>query len=402
MKKKILVIAPVLTMSGYGFQSRFALKALRTQEQFEIFVQPTNWGRTGWLWRDNEFRNWIDERIVETQTLIHKRELFPDISLQITIPNEWKRISPTNIGYTAGIETNLVSREWIEKGNEMDKIVVVSQHSKKVYEKGSAKTNDGQTIKLTTPVDVVNYPVRSFEPNPIPNFNLDCNFNFLAVAQWSPRKNMENTIKWFVEEFVDQKVGLVLKVSHATNSITDRNFTEQRLQHVLREYPDRKCKVYLLHGDISDEQMTSLYQNKKIKALINIAHGEGYGLPIFEAAYNGLPVITVGYSGQLDFLKHNGKDMYAKVNHVLQPIQQEAVWPGVLEAKSKWAFAEQGSYKMTLRKVRKDYAKHKRQATKLKEIIVNKYTEDALYEQFCNSIFGSGQFANFNQINQNS
>ena len=162
MKKKILVIAPVLTMSGYGFQSRFALKALRTQEQFEIFVQPTNWGRTGWLWRDNEFRNWIDERIVETQTLIHKRELFPDISLQITIPNEWKRISPTNIGYTAGIETNLVSREWIEKGNEMDKIVVVSQHSKKVYEKGSAKTNDGQTIKLTTPVDVVNYPVRSF------------------------------------------------------------------------------------------------------------------------------------------------------------------------------------------------------------------------------------------------
>ena len=39
-----------------------------------------------------------------------------------------------------------------------------------------------------------------------------------------------------------------------------------------------------------------------ILSLINIGHGEGYGLPMFEAAYSGLPVITCGWGGQCDFL----------------------------------------------------------------------------------------------------
>jgi glycosyltransferase involved in cell wall biosynthesis len=128
--------------------------------------------------------------------------------------------------------------------------------------------------------------------------------------------------------------------------------------------------------------MTSLYQNDRIKALVNIGHGEGYGLPIFEAAYNGLPVVSGGWSGQLDFLTHKGKDMYAKVNHTLQPVQQEAVWPGVIEKDSMWAFADQGSYKMTLRKMKKEHAKYKRKANKLKTIIENDFTSDNMYAQF--------------------
>ena len=387
-KKKVLVIGPVLSMSGYGFQARFALQALRSQEEkYDIYVQPIGWGKTGWLWRDNEFRDWMDDRITETQVLIQKRELFPDISLQITIPNEFKRIAPVNIGYTAGIETTKVSPVWIQKANQMDKIIVVSNHSKQVFENTKPKLTHPQTgeeinLELTTPVEVVNYPVRHFEPEDIPGLNLDYSFNFLTVAQWSPRKNLENTIRWFVEEFVDQKVGMVVKTSIATNSITDRNYTERRLASLLEEYPDRKCKVYLLHGDMSDEQMTSLYQNDKIKALINIGHGEGYGLPIFEAAYNALPVVSVGWSGQLDFLTHKGKNMFAEVNYTLRPVQQEAVWPGVIEKDSMWAYADQGSYKMTLRKVKKEYAKYKRKAEKLKTIIEKDFISEDLHSQF--------------------
>ena len=391
-KKKILVIGPVLSMSGYGFQARFALEALKSQEEkYDIYVQPIGWGKTGWLWRDNEFRDWMDDRITETQVLIQKRELFPDISLQITIPNEWKRIAPVNIGYTAGIETTKVSPVWIQKANEMDKVIVVSNHSKQVFENTKPKLTHPQTgeevkLELTTPIEVVNYPVRYFEPEDIPGLNLDYNFNFLAVAQWSPRKNLENTIRWFVEEFVDQKVGMVVKTSIATNSITDRNYTEKRLGALLSEYPDRKCKVYLLHGDMSDEQMTSLYQNDNIKALVNIGHGEGYGLPIFEAAYNALPVVSVGWSGQLDFLTQKGKNMFAEVNYTLQPVQPQAVWPGVIEKDSMWAYADQGSYKMTLRKMKKEYAKNKRRAEKLKTIIEKEFTSEKMYEQFANHV----------------
>ena len=57
-----------------------------------------------------------------------------DISFQVTIPNEWEQIAPVNIGYTAGIETTRVAHQWIEKGNVMNNIVVVSNHSKNNYE----------------------------------------------------------------------------------------------------------------------------------------------------------------------------------------------------------------------------------------------------------------------------
>ena len=66
MKKKILVRGPVLSRSGYGEQTRFAVRSLRAYEDvFDIFIIPTSWGKTGWVWQENEERQWIDERIKE-------------------------------------------------------------------------------------------------------------------------------------------------------------------------------------------------------------------------------------------------------------------------------------------------------------------------------------------------
>ena len=109
MKKSILVRAPILSQSGYGEQSRFALRALRSRDDlFEVFILPINWGKTGWIWEDTEFRQWMDERITLTQILIQKKQINLDMSLQITIPNEFEKLAPINIGYTAGIETTKV------------------------------------------------------------------------------------------------------------------------------------------------------------------------------------------------------------------------------------------------------------------------------------------------------
>ena len=295
---------------GYGEQSRFALRALRSQEDlFEVYIQPIPWGQTGWIWQDNEFRQWMDKRIIETQILLQNKNLQPDISLQITIPNEFQKIAPVNIGYTAGIETTKVAPVWLQKGNEeVDKILVVSQHAKDTYENttAQAKTPDGQMVqyKLQTPVEVVweNTPMPS-ESEDIEGFDPPCDFNFLVVSQMGPRKNFGNTIKWFVEEFIDQEVGLIVKTNVKGNSNIDRDATERALRGVLKAYPDRKCKVSLLHGDLSDKQMRGLYEHHKIKALVNISHGEGFGLPMFEASRYGLPVVTVGWSGQIDLLR---------------------------------------------------------------------------------------------------
>tara|TARA_R100001443_G_scaffold77112_1_gene84391 strand:- start:117 stop:995 length:879 start_codon:yes stop_codon:yes gene_type:complete len=274
----------------------------------------------------------------------------------------------------------------------MDRIIVVSDHSKEVYENTIAKAHDnnGNQIdyKIQVPVETVNYSVEEHTPQSIENLSLDFDFNFLTLSQWSPRKNFENSIKWWVEEFIDQGVGLVVKTNLMANSLMDREATKNRIADLLSAYPDRKCKVYLLHGDLTDGQMHGLYQHPKIKALINIAHGEGFGLPMFEAAAHGMPVMTIGWSGQMDYLHHDGKNYFQEVNFTMQPVQQHAVWPGVIEKDTMWAYAEQGSYKMKLRSIFKNYDSVKETATELQALINTKFSEKDIYKQFVDSIVG--------------
>ncbi len=151
MKKKILVRGPVLSQSGYGEQARFALRALKSQEdRFEVFILPVNWGKTGWVWKDSELRNWMDERITLTQILAQRGQLQVDISLQITIPNEFEKIAPVNIGFTAGIETIKCAPGWLVKCNDMEKVLVVSNHAKSsIVDTVAEATNDQTGQKWT-------------------------------------------------------------------------------------------------------------------------------------------------------------------------------------------------------------------------------------------------------------
>ena len=397
MKQKVLVRGPALTQSGYGEQCRFAIRSLRSREDlFDIYIIPTSWGQTSWISIDNEERAWIDSIIAKTHTYTQSGGTF-DLSVQVTIPNEWERLAPINIGYTAGIETTKVAPQWLEKASIMDKIIVVSNHSKEVYENTSYQGQNpqtGQTItyKCTTPISVVNYPVRNIEKESV-DLDLEYDFNYLAISQWGPRKNFDNLIKWFIEENFDREVGLVLKTSIRNNSLIDRNHTEKRLQSIVRSHGDIKCKVYLIHGDLSDEQMAGIYSHPKIKCLISTTHGEGYGLPLFEAAASGLPIICSGWSGQRDFLyvsnkksKNNLKPMFLEVEYDLKNVQTQAVWEGVIQPDSQWCFPKEASFKKKLREIRTNYKKHRKVSSNLRKHIVENFTEDKIYSDFVSSI----------------
>ena len=307
-------------------------------------------------------------------------------------------MAPVNVGVTAGIETTKVAPQWVEKSMLVDEIITISEHSKNVYENTSYQAQNAQTGEVIndfcckTPIKIVHYPVRDFEPAAM-DLDFETDFNFLTVAQISPRKNIENTIKWFVEEFIDRPVGLVVKANTMNNSIVDRMHTESLIKGLLREYGDRKCKIYLLHGSMSDEEMTALYQHPKIKAYATLSHGEGFGLPIFEAVYNELPVIAPDWSGHVDFLYAPVKDKktgekkkkahFAKVKYNMQPVKPAAVWDGVLQADSMWCCAEQGSYKMRLREVYKDHQRFMSQAKKLNKWVRGNFTAEQQYSKVC-------------------
>ena len=401
IRKKIIVKGPVLSRSGYGEQSRFALEAIRSREDlFDVYVINIPWGHTGVTADNTPQKQWIMERMMATAQYVQQQGQL-DISLQITVPNEFEKMAPINVGYTAGIETTKVAPEWLEKCNTlMDKLVVVSEHSKKVFQdtKYSAKNNEtGQVVEnygIQIPVESISYPIRKHEPEPLEDIEFSTNNNFLVVSQWGPRKNMENTIKWFVEEFKDDAdAGLILKTNTASDSIFDKQITTGRLNGLLSAHPDRKCKVYFLHGEITPNNLSWLYNHPKIKALVNIAHGEGWGLPLYEACCNGLPVVTLTWSGQLDFLgvpNKKGKNVpkCVRVDYDVKAVQKEAVWPGVIQEDSMWAYARENSYKKALKDVLEKEKHYRHHAKQLQKHILKTFTAEKLHAEFVEHVYG--------------
>lgn len=397
MRKRILVRGPVLSRSGYGVQSRFAINALRSREDiFDIYVVNIPWGNTGHVAEDTDEMMYVKSALLKTAAYVQNNGPF-DISLQITVPIEFEKIAPVNIGYTAGIETTKVAGQWIEKTNAfIDKLVVISEHSKKVFEQTTYDVTDtnGKELKdwgLQVPVSVVNYPVRHFEPTEV-DINLTTKHNFLVVSQWGPRKNMENTIGWFVQNFKDNPdVGLVVKTNIVGDSIIDRQHTIKRLEGLLKAVEGYKCKIYLLHGELTQGELTWLYQHPSMRGLINIGHGEGYGLPLFEAAYNGLSLITPTWSGQMDFIcKKNKKGKSVprvnRVDYDLQQVQSHAVWPGIIEADAKWCFPKEASYKRALTAAIEKAGHFKQEAITLQNHILETFTTEKIYQDFVNAL----------------
>jgi len=159
-----------------------------------------------------------------------------------------------------------------------------------------------------------------------------------------------------VEEFHNDEVGLIVKSNIAKNCLMDREKLFHDIKNFVHNYPDRKCKIYLLHGDLDDKQIHSLFESDKINAFLTLTHGEGFGLPVFEAAYTGMPVVAPGWSGQLDFLvnKSTGKSEFYNVEYDLHPIPENVVWEGVIIKESMWSNPREHSAKQKMRECYSD------------------------------------------------
>ena len=279
----------------------------------------------------------------------------------------------------------------------MNKIIVLSEFGKKGFDNGvyeAMNQTTGQKVqnyRVTKPVVPVGFPVRKHVPANL-ELNLETDFNFLCVAQAGPRKNLGNTITWFMQEIKnDSNVGLICKTHLAGASQIDRDNVANQLSVIINNHKDSKCKVYLLHGDMTDQEMAALYVHPKVKALVSFSHGEGFGLPIFEATYYGLPVITTDWSSQTDFLycpnkEGKTKPHFVRVDFTIQPVQPEAVWAGVIEKDSMWAFPVGNSVKSEMRMVYKDWDRYRGQAKRLMEHNIKTFTNEAMYNKFIEAL----------------
>lgn len=141
------------------------------------------------------------------------------------------------------------------------------------------------------------------------------------------------------------------------------------------EYP----KIYLLHGRLEHEEIHSVYKNEKIKALVAATRGEGFGLPMLEAAASDLPVIATNWSGHLDFL-NEGK--FIKLDYNLEKVHKEKVDGKIFIDGSKWAEVKEEDFKRKINKFRKSHKVPQLWADELGIRVREKFSFKAISESY--------------------
>lgn len=391
MKPTILFRGPVKTRSGYGSHSRDLLEALYQMNMFDIKIDSCMWGNTPMsaLEEGNQFHKWIEDNIVT------KFNGLPDIYIQVTVPNEFQRFGKFNIGITAGIETTVAPKDWIDGCNKMDLIITTSNFSKDVllstiYDERDKTTNQlTNQFKITKPIEVLFEGVDTKIYNDFinPKFKLDIkeDFAFLFVGHWlkgnvgQDRKDVGMLIRCFVEAFKDQKKqpALVLKTSSSSFSIKEREVFIKRIKDIVGEVSNPPS-IYLLFGDLSNKEMSDLYNHPKIKTMISITKGEGFGRPLLEFTMTGKPVISSNWSGHKDFLP---TDKSIMIGGKLTDVDDSAVDQFIIKG-SKWFTANYGEVVEVMRLVKNDYNGFLYNSNLLKNQNVENFSLEKMKEKF--------------------
>jgi glycosyltransferase involved in cell wall biosynthesis len=318
MKPSFVISCPIDTYSGYGARSRDLVKAIIETNKYDVKILPQRWGNTSWGFIEDHLEwNFLKEFILTTPQLPTQ----PEIWAQITIPNEFQPVGKYNIGITAGMETTAVKGEWIEGCNRMNLVITSSEFAKKTFElmDYEIKNQQGQTqgrLKLTTPIEVLfegaNTNIYKVLDTPCSlNIQIKEDFAYLFVGHWmqgdfgEDRKNVGLLIKAFYETFKNKskKPALILKASGGVSSYMDRDELLKKIEIIKKTVVANSLpNIYLLHGEFTDEEMNELYNHSKVKAMVSLTKGEGFGRPLLEFSLVKKPIMTTNWSAHTEFL----------------------------------------------------------------------------------------------------
>jgi len=283
------------------------------------------------------------------------------------------------------METTAVKGEWIEGCNRMNLVITSSEFAKKTFElmDYEIKNQQGQTqgrLKLTTPIEVLfegaNTNIYKVTDTPCSlDIQIKEDFAYLFVGHWmqgdlsEDRKNVGLLVKAFYEVFKNKskKPALILKTSQVGSSYVDREEILKKIKQIKNSVNSKNLpNVYLLHGEFTDNEMNEIYNHPKVKAMVSLTKGEGFGRPLLEFTLTNKPLITTGWSGHLDFLNPEFTNLIAGQ---LSNVHPSAANQWLLQ-ESQWFNPDHGQVGHYLKDVFENYknytTKAKRQAYKSK------------------------------------
>ena len=390
MKPLFIISCPIDTYSGYGARSRDIVKALINSNKYEVKVLPQRWGNTPWGFIEDHPEKWgfLTPHLLPMGNQLPKQ---PEIWAQITVPNEFQAVGKFNIGITAGIETTICAPQWIDGMNRMDVNLVSSEHSKQVFLNSNFEQREQHTnrlikdIKIEKPIEVLfegvdldtYFPTKStFNLNEIKE-----DFAYLFMGHWmqgalgEDRKNVGLVVKTFYETFKNKKKtpALILKTSVSGTSYLGREQILERIETIRSSIKNARIlpNIYLLHGEFSDEEVNQIYNHKKVKAMISLTKGEGYGRPLAEFSLTKKPIIATNWSGHLDFLN---PEFTTLIQGELKQVHKSSVQKDMILAESQWFSPNAGEAAYYLREIFENYKPFKEKAVRQAYQIKSKFS----------------------------
>ena len=385
-KPILLVTAPVATRSGYGAHARDIVRSLVELDKYDVKVWNVRWGNTPMnALNDMEPRDKIIiDRLLQTPQLPQQ----PDIHMHVVVPNEFSPIGKYNIGVTAGLECTACPPEWIQGMNKMNLNIVPSTFVKNTMTSISFDIQDEKTkqlkgqLRLDKPIEVLFEGADSEtykKTNKLSKSiveemkNVKESFNFLYVGHWlqgklgEDRKDTGMLVKVFLETFKNQKnkPALIMKTSGASFSVLDREDILKKIDNIKKTVKGDLPNIYLLHGDLTDDEVNDLYNHPKVKAHVNITHGEGFGRPLLEASISGKPVIASSWSGHLDFL--NSKQSVL-VSGQMVDVPKSSFPENMRIEGAQWFTADYQQVSSYMKDIFKNYRKYSNNSMKLGKI----------------------------------
>ena len=385
---KVVISSPVATQSGYGHHAREIITNLieRKDAEWDIKLLSMPWGHTPFTYPISD--DW-KRRIIPLPI-----QFQPDIFIQITVPTEFQPVGKLNIGVTAGTEGDICPAEWIDCINRMQIVVVPSKFTKEVFENTAKSSNKLITCKLIVVPEYFNelvYTTLNAGGNLDILDQIEEQFAFLSVGHWltgnigEDRKNVSGVIYSFVNAFKNKKSmpALILKTSGATYSTMDRMDIENRIGQVLDQPIFKNTKlpnIYLLHGDLTDTEMNSLYNHPKVKAMYSLTKAEGFGRPLLEFATTGKPLIVPFQTGQKDFLN---EEFIVEVKGQITPIHPSAQNEFLING-AKWFTPDYGYAENLLKEVFTKYKNYIDNGKRLRYHVNQTFTKSAVQPEYDN------------------
>lgn len=376
-KRTLLYSGCIYSESGYGQKAADigrSLIEIANENDFKLLIYPLRWGNTPDVKRPE-----FDLYTLKSNQIEGNVELY----IHCGMPDECYFDQASNsLLFSSTVETTILPARYIESVNKnYTSLIVPSEFNRLVAVDSKYKLSNGDLFELTKPVITIHEGIRPIESTKFDLSNVKEQFAFISVGTWLPgdigedRKDIGMMIKTFLETFKNKQnqPALIFKSSLGASSISDQLATIEKINEIKATVSGNFPNIYLIHGELTDGEMKSLYEHHKVKAMVSFTKGESVGRPLLEFAMTGKPVIASGFSGLLDFLSKGHPILGGELTNVHPSVANE-----ILMKESQWFTVDYIKAADTLRDVKNNYQKYLEKSSKEKKNIQKQFSYDTM------------------------